>query len=298
MPAPLTEPLIIEVALNGLSTRERNPNTPIESEELAADAIACIRAGASIVHQHDKAFLAGGTSLDMAEQATVTYGLIYGEIPDALCYPTTGGRTGSIEERWAHNLILNDRGLLTMAFVDPGSVNYVQLADDGLPAPVDGRYSFSNIEIRYMFEQSHRLRLSPNIMILDAGFLRMVTAIARAGALPAGSFVKLGLGGSAGQMERGLPPTIAAFECLLSMMEGVPLTWAVAVMSGDCIGSGLAEQAIRRGGHVRIGLEDYAGDRQPTNVELVREAAELATRLGRPVATPAQAARLLGVRSR
>jgi uncharacterized protein (DUF849 family) len=82
------------------------------------------------------------------------------------------------------------------------------------------------------------------------------------------------------------------------MMEGVPLNWAVAVMGGDCLGTGLAEEAIRRGGHVRVGLEDYAGPRKPTNVELVSEIVELASKLGRPVATPAEAHRVLGVRPR
>jgi 3-keto-5-aminohexanoate cleavage enzyme len=30
----------------------------------------------------------------------------------------------------------------------------------------------------------------------------------------------------------------------------------VAVLGGDVVACGLAEQAIRRGGHVRVGLED------------------------------------------
>lgn len=37
----------------------------------------------------------------------------------------------------------------------------------------------------------------------------------------------------------------------------------VGVLWGDVVGSGLVEFAIRRGGHVRVGLEDYAGPGQP-----------------------------------
>jgi uncharacterized protein (DUF849 family) len=48
---------------------------------------------------------------------------------------------------------------------------------------------------------------------------------------------------------------------------------------------------------VRVGLEDHAGERTPGNVDLVREVAALAAEVGRPVATPAEAAALLGVRA-
>jgi uncharacterized protein (DUF849 family) len=69
----------------------------------------------------------------------------------------------------------------------------------------------------------------------------------------------------------------------------------VGVIGGDIASTPLVELAIRRGGHVRVGLEDYAGPRQPRNVELVREVVELAARLGRRLATPAEAAALIGV---
>jgi hypothetical protein len=63
---------------------------------------------------------------------------------------------------------------------------------------------------------------------------------------------------------------------------------------GDVLGCGLAALALERGGHVRVGLEDYAGDGTPTNVELVRAAAALVTASGRRVATPAETRALLG----
>ena len=44
-----------------------------------------------------------------------------------------------------------------------------------------------------------------------------------------------------------------------------------------------------------IGLEPFEGDRTPTNVELVEEVVEVARHHGRPVATPAEAAQILGL---
>jgi uncharacterized protein (DUF849 family) len=53
--------------------------------------------------------------------------------------------------------------------------------------------------------------------------------------------------------------------------------------------------AIRRGGHVRVGLEDYAGPDEPSNLDLLRAAVALIEGLGRAPATIAQARRILGV---
>jgi uncharacterized protein (DUF849 family) len=49
---------------------------------------------------------------------------------------------------------------------------------------------------------------------------------------------------------------------------------------------GLGILAIERGGHVRVGIEDYGGSkRNPRNEELVAEIVELGRSLGRRPAT-------------
>ncbi|MDE0215075.1 MAG: 3-keto-5-aminohexanoate cleavage protein [bacterium] len=47
-----TPPAIIEVALNGTTTRARNPHVPLSREELIEEGLACIEAGATIIHCH------------------------------------------------------------------------------------------------------------------------------------------------------------------------------------------------------------------------------------------------------
>ena len=52
--------MIIEVAVNGATTKARNPHVPISEDELVADAHACFDAGAAIVHHHiDRTGLSG-----------------------------------------------------------------------------------------------------------------------------------------------------------------------------------------------------------------------------------------------
>jgi 3-keto-5-aminohexanoate cleavage enzyme len=61
----------------------------------------------------------------------------------------------------------------------------------------------------------------------------------------------------------------------------------------------MAELALRRGGHVRVGLEDNIfldkGVLAEGSAPLVDAAARLATQSGRPVASPSDARRLLGI---
>src|SRR5262245_3170163 len=78
------------------------------------------------------------------------------------------------------------------------------------------------------------------------------------------------------------------------MIEGCDLPWAVSVV-GDVVASEAAPLALERGGHLHLGLEFYGRDRTPKNVDVVEEAVALGARLDRPVATPAQAARILNL---
>src|SRR5690349_5547846 len=44
--------VMIEAAINGVTMREKNPNVAYMPDDIAADAVASARAGASIVHFH------------------------------------------------------------------------------------------------------------------------------------------------------------------------------------------------------------------------------------------------------
>ena len=97
-----------------------------------------------------------------------------------------------------------------------------------------------------------------------------------------------------------LPPTLtalAAYREILAL-EGCRLPWFSAVVGGDLIDSPIARATVEQGGHLRVGLEDHAGDRTPSNLELVQEVVALCHEVGRPVATPAQTVDILGLPAR
>ncbi len=292
--------VVIEAAINGATSKARNPHTPTAPDEIARDAVACMEAGAAIVHNHiDDFALTGETA---AARYVEGWRPVIAARPDAILYCTVA-LGGAVAERYAHVPPLAASGLMRMGVLDPGSVNLGSAGDDGLPGGVDFVYSHSYGDVRYVVRQLEEHRLGPSISIFEPGFLRTALVYHRQGRLPRGAFVKLYFGGDtsylgdapASGVTFGLPPTPTALAAYLEMLDGSDLPWAVAVIGGDVVGSGLARAALERGGHVRVGLEDYAGPRRPSNVELVREIAALAREVGRPVASPSEAAKLLGL---
>ncbi|MBI5949021.1 MAG: 3-keto-5-aminohexanoate cleavage protein [Chloroflexi bacterium] len=291
-------PVIIEAALNGATPKRANPHVPRIPEEVAADGLRCLAAGAAIVHNHNDEPVVGGASGVHDPQPYIeAWRAILRERPDTLLYPTmaSGGPHTTIAERYAHILALAKAGVLRIGLVDPGSVNVGPADAEGIPAG-SGTYLNSFADARHMFATCRDLALGPSISIFEPGFLRVALAYHRQGVMPAGALVKLYFGGERSNF--GLPPTLPALEAYLSMLDGTGLPWSVAVLGGDVVASGLARHALERGGHVRVGLEDYAGPRQPTNVELVAEVVALAESLGRPVATCDEAAAMLGLPNR
>lgn len=293
------DPVIIEAAINGVTNKARNPRVPCAPEEIAADALACLEAGAAIVHNHVDVL---GSGAAVAERQLEGWGPILAARPDAILYPTVGFG-GDVVARYAHIALLAGAVPMRMSVFDPGSVNLGGIAEDGLPGgAIDFVYTNTFGDIRHMAALCDAHRLGPSISIFEPGFLRATLAYHRAGRLPAGAFVKFYFGGDADYLGGrgrgvgfGLPPTRAALAAYVEMWEGTGLPWAVAVIGGDVIESGVAALALEQGGHLRVGLEDYAGRRQPANVELVREAVALAAAVGRPVATCRETMALLAL---
>jgi uncharacterized protein (DUF849 family) len=288
----MTQPLIIEAAVNGATPKAANANVPEGVDEIVACARACLDAGAAIVHHHNREGLLHGRHESAPYRDAWTQ--IRASHPDAILYPTMGGGGPhtTIAERYAHVEELDDAGVLGLAIIDPGTVNLGPLDADGLPAPIDLVYQNTFADVRYMVEVCGARGLPAHVSIFEPGFLRVALAYHAAGRLPPAK-IQLYFGGPV--LPFGLPPTAASLEAYLAMLEGSGLPWMVGVIGGDVTAT-LAELAIRRGGHVRVGLEDYAGPRRPRNEELVADIAAMARRIGREVATPAQAAEIVGTR--
>src|SRR5205823_4379813 len=99
------DPVVIEVAVNGVTRKERNPAVPVAPEEVAVDTIQCLDAGATVVHTHPHSFGDGSSPDVTAEKYAAAYRTVMAERPEAILYPTmSGGPT--IAAKWDHHRIL------------------------------------------------------------------------------------------------------------------------------------------------------------------------------------------------
>jgi len=218
----MVAPVIIEVAVNGIASKDRSPHVPCSPAEIAKDALACLAAGAAIVHNHNADF-----TVD-AERAAELYLAAWRPVlqarPDAILYPTIGFG-GSMKEKYRHHDILARAEVLRMGLLDPGSLNLGATDADGIPGAPDFVYANSFSDIRHEVDVCARHHLGPSISIFEPGFLRCALAYHRAGRLPAGALVKLYFGGDfdyLGGARRGvgfgLPPTRLSLEAYLAML--------------------------------------------------------------------------------
>ncbi len=289
----MADPVIIEAAINGGTPKARNANSPRTPDEIVEDGLRCFAAGAAIVHNHnDEPVVGGATCVHSAAPYIEAWRAILAERPDALLYPTmaSGGPETNIVERYAHIPALAAAGVTRLGLIDAGSVNIGANDANGLPT---GGATYINTfdDARHMMATCKELDLAPSVSIFEPGFLRVVLAYHRAGMMAPGALIKFYFGAA----NWGLPPTPASLDAYIAMLEGTGLPWSVAVLGGDLLSLPLAGYALERGGHIRVGLEDYGGEGSPSNTELVERAVELCGKHGREVAMPDTAAALLGV---
>ncbi len=292
---PDPTPVILEAAINGMTSKEKNPHAPREPDEIVEDALACLDAGAAIIHAHNQdIFVCGQKAADDYLEA---WRPILAERPDALWYPTLGvadDMAGMME----HLPLIQAEVPLRLGAFDPGSTNIGSPGEDGLP--VGGVYGVSYDDIRTGFAFCERLALGPSLGIYEPGALRTTLAWAAAGKLPRGTMVKLYFGGPYGLLGTqpgatfGLAPTRHGLLAYLDLLEGTELPWSVSVWGGDLMATPIAELALERGGHLHVGIEEfYDPGRSPTNLELIAEAVALCDKVGRPVASTAETVLLL-----
>jgi hypothetical protein len=126
-------PVILEAALNGETRPEKNPNVPRKPEEIAADAVRCLDAGAALLHAHNDDILQTGRSA--ADLYLAAWRPVLAARPGTLWYPTLTGAP-DVREMLAHIEILAAEVGLRIGVVDPGSTNLGGPDAEGLPTGI------------------------------------------------------------------------------------------------------------------------------------------------------------------
>ena len=266
------EKLIITTALTGnVPTREHTPHVPLTPEEIAQDVSRCYDIGASIFHIHARD-AQGKPTLDI-DVFKKTVRLIKACHPEAILQLSTGARAGKDWDARANPVRL----LPEMASFTTGSNN--------LPGIV---YENAPDFIRFLAEVFHDTGVKPEIEVFETGMINNALHLVKKGLLAAPLHFDFVLGAPG-----AMPGTI---KNLVFLAESLPpgSTWTVAGIGKAEIP--LATAAIAMGGHVRVGIEDnlhLPDGALATNAQLVKKIVTIAREIGRDIAHPDDARRIL-----
>jgi 3-keto-5-aminohexanoate cleavage enzyme len=286
----------IEAALNGPWSRALQPGIPDTVEAIIAQGIVCARAGAAIIHTH--AYDGGGPqTFDWQVYARIIEGIrAKVDVPVYPSYPTSMIGSGDdgipdAEARFSHVDALASRGLIEFAPADPGSVNFTLVATTS-ETKAAGSYVNPESHVRHALDIARRHGLPPAFAIYEPGFIRAGSALARATGVktPIYRFML------SQQFAFCFPPKPYALAALATLVdeEAGAAPWMISGLGVDV--SPLIGEAVARGGHVRVGLEDalLGTPVSTTNLGLVEDAVRIVRHHGAEPATPADVRQALG----
>jgi 3-keto-5-aminohexanoate cleavage enzyme len=274
----MTKPCIICVAITGsVPQKSDNPAVPITVSEQLESTHAAFEAGASICHAHVRND-DGSPSSDPDKFALLKEGLEK-HCPGMIVQFSTGGRSGAGQARGGMLPLRPD-----MASLSVGSNNFPTRVYENPPDLVD-----------WLAAEIRTYSVKPEIECFDLSHIHQAAKMNKDGRIPGQLYVQFVMG-----VKNAMPVDRPTFDFYIETVKRLlpDAEWCAAG-----IGAGqltINEWTVAAGGHARAGLEDNVRlDRDtlaPSNAALVQRVVDLCAKHDRPVATPAQAREILGLR--
>ncbi|MFD1195822.1 3-keto-5-aminohexanoate cleavage protein [Seohaeicola saemankumensis] len=274
----MTKPCIICVAITGsVPTKADNPAVPITVAEQVESTQEAFEAGATICHAHVRND-DGTPSSDPEKFARLKEGLEK-HCPGMIIQFSTGGRSGAGKTRGGMLSLRPD-----MASLSVGSNNFPTRVYENPPDLVD-----------WLAAEMVKYDVKPEIECFDLSHIHQAARMNRDGRIPGSLYVQFVMG-----VKNAMPVDRETFDFYIKTVERLMpgAEWCAAgIGPGQIV---LNEWSVAAGGHTRAGLEDNIRlDRDtlaPSNAALIRRITDLCETYERPVATPAQARQILGLR--
>ena len=273
------KPCILCCAITGsVPTKAANPAVPISISDQVESSLAAVEAGASSIHAHVRN--ADETPSSDPEKFARLQEELRRHSPDVIIQFSTGGRSGAGQERGGMLPLRPD-----MASLSVGSNNFPTRVYENPPDLV-----------AWLASEMQKYEVVPEVEAFDLSHILQALRLHDEGKLFGKLYVQFVMG-----VKNAMPADRAVFDFYVAQMQAraPQAEWCAAGIGPNQLVEN--EWAIAAGGHTRAGLEDNVRlDRStlaPSNAALIARAAELCTRYERPVASPAQAREILGLRA-
>ena len=285
--------VIVTCALTGAGdTTAKSEYVPVTPDEIAADAIAAARAGASVVHIHVR-----DPETKQGSRDTELYREVVRQIKESDVDPVinlTAGMGGDLVvdpseptvqlpgtdlvsglERLAHVEELRPE----ICTIDCGSLNFGEGSNLYVSTPDMLREGAARIK---------ELGVKPEMEIFDTGNLWFANVMVEEGLIAPPPLYQLCMG-----IPYGAPVDPGLLQAMVNLLP------AGAQWTSFAIGRNQlpwVAQSVLLGGHVRVGLEDnlyLSKGVKATNAQLTERAIDIVTGMGSSVATPDEAREIL-----
>lgn len=294
----MARPTILTCALTGAGdTTGKSEYVPVTPQEIADDAIAAARAGASVVHIHvrdpqtaqgsrDTALYEEAVRLIKASDVDPVINLTAGMGGDLAVDPANptenlGRAQGTDLVSGLERLKHVEKILPEICTLDCGTLNFGDGSQIYVGTPEMIREGAARIK---------ELGVKPELELFDTGNLWFANVMQQEGLLTSPAMYQLCMG-----IPYGAPADPGLLNAMVNMIpEGTE--WTSFAIGRNQLP--WVAQSVLLGGHVRVGLEDNLYLRKgvkATNAQLTEEAATIIDSMGKQVATPDEAREILGL---
>ena len=287
----MSDKVIISCALTGVLTDPKRFPVPVTPEQMAAEARRAFDAGAAIMHVHfrdqmpDKGHLPSWEPKVAVEIMTA----IRAACPGVILNQSTGFRGPDYQPPLDCLRAVRPE----IAACNAGTLNYLKINSDGSWSWPPGIFDNAPPKVADFLKVMAETNTQPEFECFDTGIVRSVEMYVKNGMYKGTPKYNFVMGVASGQ-----PADADLLPILLRLiMKGSP--WQVTAIGRAEIWP-LHRRACELGGHMRSGLEDTFnlpdGTMAKSNGSLIAGLAAIAREVGRPIASPAEARVMMGLK--
>ena len=295
-------PLIVTCAITGGNQgKEACPDLPETLEEQVQQSYDAYNAGASMIHIHRRSPENQAVMTSNPDDYKEINAAVRAKCPDLIVNNTAGGgKLRTPGGQCTPPFLTSISAAPEVASIDITNYSFADVIKKRLP-PLTGRdedfhrefgYNITPSEAAECMKLMKQYGCKPEYECFDIGDLCYLK-----------SFIASGLAEDNGphlvQMVYNAGLNFPTVEYMNTMIHCLPDNCVYGTIAVGASQWAMLAASIIMGGHVRVGMEDnmYLGKGQmaKSNAELVEKIVRIATDLGRPIATPAQAREILGL---